>query len=76
MKNFNVVSNLAYLGFPVAQGRPPEEERFATQDEARRWLIALRCGGSISTHRDGDFRVVEEVMPGAVGSPAVPLADG
>jgi len=47
------------------QGRPPEEESFTTQEEARAWLIERRCGGSISTHVDGDFRVVEEVMPGA-----------
>jgi hypothetical protein len=58
--SFLAVSNLQYNGHPPMQGYPADERRFASLEDAVRWLKSLKCGGSIS-----DFdRVVREIQPG------------
>jgi hypothetical protein len=57
------VARLSFGNLPVQRGYPPMEHSFATQDQAREWLRS-RGGGAISTHRDGDFRVIEHVPAG------------
>lgn len=65
MKPFLAVcSNVSYDGYPpIGQGRPPLEASFETLSEARAWLRS-RGGGAISTHRDGDWGVIEIVQSG------------
>jgi hypothetical protein len=60
MKPFLAVSNLSYNNLPIGAGYPPMEGSFAELSQARAWL-RMHGGGAISTHRDGDWRIIERV---------------
>lgn len=61
---YNAVSNCDWRGYPPSRQFLCDEQSFGTLAEAKAWLAEKRCGGAVSAHIDGDFRIVALVEPG------------
>ncbi len=60
---YHAVSNCDFQGLPLGYtGLSADTRTFRTFEEARAWLVDLRCGGTIYNSRDDR---THEVLPGA-----------